>query len=42
MSDTEGIDCGICFELYDPLVRIPKILKCGHSICVVCLQENQK
>uniref|UniRef100_A0A914UM87 RING-type domain-containing protein n=1 Tax=Plectus sambesii TaxID=2011161 RepID=A0A914UM87_9BILA len=28
--------CGICFELYDSGIYIPKQLTCGHSLCSIC------
>ncbi|CAH1790563.1 unnamed protein product [Owenia fusiformis] len=33
---TETLTCLICMELYED----PKILKCGHSYCKVCLQNH--
>ncbi|KAK3922282.1 Roquin-1 [Frankliniella fusca] len=32
-------DCDICFENFNELTRTPKILPCGHSVCLKCLQE---
>ncbi|EFO84761.1 hypothetical protein CRE_03727 [Caenorhabditis remanei] len=31
--------CPICKEEFDPKLNIPKVLNCGHSICVNCLKR---
>uniref|UniRef100_A0A1I7WY03 RING-type domain-containing protein n=1 Tax=Heterorhabditis bacteriophora TaxID=37862 RepID=A0A1I7WY03_HETBA len=31
--------CGICFQLYDETVRVPKILFCGHTYCLSCMNS---
>ncbi|XP_026288213.2 uncharacterized protein LOC113213382 [Frankliniella occidentalis] len=32
------MDCTICMEDYDQEQRAPKILPCGHTVCLQCLQ----
>jgi len=34
----EAITCGICIQLYTD----PRRLTCGHSYCLICLQQFQK
>jgi hypothetical protein len=29
--------CCICTETYDSIVRCPRVLRCGHSLCQSCL-----
>ncbi|EYC19472.1 hypothetical protein Y032_0024g881 [Ancylostoma ceylanicum] len=31
--------CGICFQLYDESERLPKVLSCGHTNCLTCLNS---
>lgn len=31
--------CGVCYMKYDDLVRVPKVLTCGHTYCLVCLKS---
>ena len=42
MSQGDTIDCGICFDVFDSEKRIPKLLECGHTLCLVCLEETKK
>uniref|UniRef100_A0A1I7TKB7 RING-type domain-containing protein n=1 Tax=Caenorhabditis tropicalis TaxID=1561998 RepID=A0A1I7TKB7_9PELO len=30
--------CTICMEAFDTNVRIPKVLGCGHSFCIKCIE----
>ena len=30
-------ECPVCLESFAPNSRVPKILSCGHSLCVECL-----
>ena len=32
------LDCPVCLERYDHKDHLPKILMCGHTLCVVCVQ----
>lgn len=36
------LSCSICSEDYDSKVHIPKVLTCGHSVCVNCLNTMLK
>ena len=31
--------CSICMENYDLVVRCPRVLRCGHSLCQSCLNH---
>ena len=31
------MECELCFNQWSTDVRIPKILPCGHSFCIICL-----
>ncbi len=31
------MECTICFERFDPTTRIPVMLFCGHTFCLLCL-----
>ncbi|KAJ1371942.1 hypothetical protein KIN20_033989 [Parelaphostrongylus tenuis] len=31
--------CGICFQLYNNSDRLPKVLSCGHTNCLACLNS---
>ncbi|WKX91754.1 hypothetical protein Q1695_010076 [Nippostrongylus brasiliensis] len=31
--------CGICFQLYNDSERLPKVLSCGHTNCLTCLNK---
>ncbi len=33
------LDCSICLEKYNSKEKIPRILKCGHTFCTICLKE---
>jgi len=33
------LDCSICYECYDSFMRIPLILKCGHTFCKICIDN---
>ncbi|XP_034243505.1 E3 ubiquitin-protein ligase RNF166-like [Thrips palmi] len=33
------MECSVCFEQFDSVVRRPKMLACGHSFCLPCLQR---
>jgi kelch-like protein 10 len=32
------MECPMCYDLYDPEVKIPRNLNCGHTVCEECLQ----
>ncbi|KAF6170540.1 hypothetical protein GIB67_031948 [Kingdonia uniflora] len=32
-------ECPICFQIYDTISTIPRVLPCGHSICQTCLPQ---
>ncbi|KAK6019429.1 zinc finger, C3HC4 type [Ostertagia ostertagi] len=34
--------CGICYQLYNDSERLPKVLSCGHTNCLTCLNSWQK
>ena len=36
------MDCGICAYPYDRVLRIPRILQCGHTFCQTCLLELRR
>eukprot|EP01112_Ceratiomyxa_fruticulosa_P016812 TRINITY_DN5130_c0_g2_i1.p1 TRINITY_DN5130_c0_g2~~TRINITY_DN5130_c0_g2_i1.p1 ORF type:complete len:646 (-),score=113.45 TRINITY_DN5130_c0_g2_i1:89-2026(-) len=36
MDKIDDLECGVCMESY--LDREPKILSCGHTYCMLCLQ----
>ena len=36
---TAMLECGICLERFDPPLRTPRILSCGHTYCEGCLQS---
>jgi hypothetical protein len=38
----EKFCCGICAEKFNEKDKQPKILKCGHTICVKCLNKINK
>lgn len=33
------MDCSICFEKFDSEDHRPKVLQCGHSFCLSCLDQ---
>ncbi|XP_034246766.1 uncharacterized protein LOC117648373 [Thrips palmi] len=33
------MECPVCFEAFDPEVRRPKTLPCGHTFCLSCLRN---
>ncbi|XP_071854273.1 uncharacterized protein [Apostichopus japonicus] len=33
-----SIECTVCFEIF----KRPKVLTCGHSFCLVCLQQMER
>ncbi|KAK3922991.1 Roquin-2 [Frankliniella fusca] len=36
------MDCNICFEDFNQESRIPKVLPCGHTICLQCLLQSDR
>ncbi|XP_052132205.1 uncharacterized protein LOC127751934 [Frankliniella occidentalis] len=36
------MECDICREDFDQAERTPKNVPCGHTVCLRCLQRNQK
>ena len=35
----EKEECSICFFQYDKLLKVPRVLRCGHTFCQACLDE---
>ena len=33
------MECSICFNEFDLKERLPKALPCGHTFCVICMQD---
>lgn len=33
------MECSICFERFDSTERLPKVLGCGHTFCLKCLEK---
>lgn len=33
----DRMECPMCYDLYDPEVKIPRNLNCGHTVCEECL-----
>ena len=33
-------NCPICLDRYNPIDCRPKLLKCGHSLCLQCLEGS--
>lgn len=31
-------ECPVCWDLFDDGVRMPRILRCGHTVCESCLE----
>ncbi|KAI5071910.1 hypothetical protein GOP47_0014161 [Adiantum capillus-veneris] len=31
-------DCPVCWDLFDDGARMPRILRCGHTVCESCLE----
>ncbi|XP_033113688.1 tripartite motif-containing protein 3-like [Anneissia japonica] len=38
-SLTQLVECSICYENYNETNRLPKLLPCGHTICLSCVQQ---
>ncbi|XP_052123255.1 uncharacterized protein LOC127749359 [Frankliniella occidentalis] len=36
------MECDICCEDFDKEERIPKIVPCGHTVCLHCLEESNE
>ncbi|KAF1749413.1 hypothetical protein GCK72_025881 [Caenorhabditis remanei] len=41
-ANRDALSCGICLENYDNDEKLPKVLNCGHTICLVCLDSLEK
>ncbi|EFO99489.1 hypothetical protein CRE_22387 [Caenorhabditis remanei] len=41
-TNRDAMSCGICLENYDNDEKLPKVLDCGHTICLVCLDSLEK
>ncbi|XP_026288220.2 uncharacterized protein LOC113213386 isoform X2 [Frankliniella occidentalis] len=37
-----AMDCSICFEKYDQQERVPKVVPCGHTVCLLCLGRSDR
>jgi hypothetical protein len=33
------LECTICLDKYNSTNKLPRILKCGHTFCTICLKE---
>ncbi|XP_052124748.1 uncharacterized protein LOC113209648 [Frankliniella occidentalis] len=33
------LECDVCFERFDGADRLPKVLPCGHTVCLQCLRR---
>ena len=38
----KDVECCICNELFDDNEHIPKILSCGHSLCLACIEKLER
>ncbi|KAK3928156.1 E3 ubiquitin-protein ligase TRIM32 [Frankliniella fusca] len=36
------MDCSVCLEDYNEEERVPKVLPCGHTVCLQCLRRLQQ
>ncbi|XP_052121835.1 uncharacterized protein LOC113206912 [Frankliniella occidentalis] len=36
------MECDICMEDYDQGEHVPKMVPCGHTVCLKCLQKSDK
>lgn len=36
------LECGICTEVYDEDVHVPKLLPCLHTFCIKCISTIHK
>ncbi|KAK3931565.1 E3 ubiquitin-protein ligase TRIM32 [Frankliniella fusca] len=36
------MDCSLCLEDYNEEERVPKVLPCGHTVCLQCLRRLQQ
>ncbi|XP_026282670.1 uncharacterized protein LOC113209400 [Frankliniella occidentalis] len=34
------MECDICLEDYNQAERVPKMVPCGHTVCLLCLQRS--
>ena len=45
-SNNDGKDevhcCPVCLDAYDAVDRVPKMLKCGHTFCLPCINRVVK
>ena len=39
MNTEELLSCDVCKELFNSSMRTPRVLKCGHSFCSLCLSS---
>ncbi|KAG6541102.1 hypothetical protein Mapa_017473 [Marchantia paleacea] len=39
MTQTQVSECIVCFQPYDHMIHVPRVLSCGHSFCEPCLYE---
>ena len=41
VDDTDDLStCCVCYYSYDENERKPKILLCGHTLCLKCIKVN--
>ncbi|XP_026294363.1 uncharacterized protein LOC113218289 [Frankliniella occidentalis] len=36
------MDCDICLEELNQVERVPKIVPCGHTVCLQCLEQSDR
>lgn len=36
------MECDICLSEYDQVGRTPKVVPCGHTVCLQCLQQSTR
>ncbi|XP_026292982.1 uncharacterized protein LOC113217336 isoform X2 [Frankliniella occidentalis] len=36
------MDCDMCFEEFDLVKRTPKVVPCGHTVCLQCLRRSTR
>ncbi|XP_026293224.1 uncharacterized protein LOC113217512 [Frankliniella occidentalis] len=36
------MECDICLEDFNQVERVPKMVSCGHTVCLLCLQQSDR
>ncbi|KAK5872762.1 hypothetical protein PBY51_013433 [Eleginops maclovinus] len=39
MVEHEDLECVVCFNEYARRGRVPRVLHCGHTFCMPCLEQ---